>query len=663
MNKLKLAILCFLVAFCIPFSYLIIRTYAGVAREEQSQLRFFAETLFDHMQEELAALVQREEARTVEAYHVTLAAAGGVNQPSPLAGLPTEGFILGYLQNNPDGSMQTPLTQDVDRAPAAYRDLIEQLRQVNQIFNNKKWTLVRSAGAPPAQTPSEDTAPVPADSFAERYLFSKERKGSKSALGQQNTRLEEITASQAVNLAREKKNDKEAQPREAPAAATTQAPEQTAGQKRAVAATAEKPAAEAEALKAMPDEAAAPHQQLFQVEVAPLQSVFIDAGRIYIFRRVAMDNQIIRQGFVLLAEPFLRHLAEMHFNPQPMAGFTRLQLMVNQNGRQQELVKAGAAAAAGALVASRTFPAPFNFISASVSGAAIPASAVRRTLNTALSALAAVLLLGLLLIYKSVRSVVDLSERRSRFVSSVTHELKTPLTNIRLYVEMLEQGIASTPEREHAYLQVLGNESARLGRLIDNVLAMARLENKQRPLDLTRGCLEEVLDETRAIMTPKLQQEGFELVLQTRQAPVFTYDAQAMVQVLINLFDNSIKFGRQAPDRRITLTIDPSDRWARIAVADTGPGIPRRDLKRVFDDFYRADNTLTRATSGTGIGLALVRKLVRAMGGRVQAANNDGPGCTITLLLPLGTPDQPGNPAAHGHKQRHQKAINHPADH
>ena len=251
------------------------------------------------------------------------------------------------------------------------------------------------------------------------------------------------------------------------------------------------------------------------------------------------------------------------------------------------------------------------------------------------SVLAVIVLIGLFAIYQSARTIVDLSERRSQFVSSVTHELKTPLTNIRMYIEMLEQGIAATPEREQDYLQILGSESARLSRLINNVLELAKLEKKQRRFQLQEGQLADVLEEVGTVMAHKLSQEGYVLDIHAPHVPVFAYDREVLIQVLINLIENSLKFGRQALEKQITIAVDSQDGWVRIAISDKGPGIPQHALKKIFDDFYRVDNDLTRTTGGTGIGLALVKKFITALGGSVQAVNNTGAGCTITLSLPV----------------------------
>jgi signal transduction histidine kinase len=203
---------------------------------------------------------------------------------------------------------------------------------------------------------------------------------------------------------------------------------------------------------------------------------------------------------------------------------------------------------------------------------------------------------------------------------------------------MLEQGIAATPEREQDYLHILESESARLARLINNVLELAKLEKKQRHFQLQEGTLDDVFSEVGTVMAPKVSQEGFQLILAPPGIPSFAYDREVLIQMLVNLIENSLKFGKQSRERCITVSAAADDGWVRIAVADTGPGIPKHALKKVFDDFYRVDNDLTRTTGGTGIGLALVKKFMDALGGRVTAANNEGPGCTITLYLPLTSP-------------------------
>lgn len=634
MKRLKTLFTIFCLVISIPLAFVIWQTYRGVAREERSQLRFFSETLFDDMQAVLSKLIQREENRAVDEYHHTLAGTGRRQQLSPLAEPPLENYIVGYLQNNPDGSFQTPLVADMGRVPDERRAIVEQLKKINTIFNRKKFALPKRQ--PPAVVAEaetkEEVRTVAKDDFADRYVARSKQKASKSYLGKKAQRVEEITADQALNLSREdeslwrplQQKEKRMAP-QAPAA-------NSEGSSAAPRPFQPEPAVPAPATE-KPKESTTESNR-FQVEVAPLQSVQIDDDRFFIFRRIAVNNQIYRQGFVIQARPLLQYLAVNYFSSQPMARFSRLSLRIDANGVAREIAAAGKAPETVAFDVRRTFPAPFDFCSAIVQAGAIPSSPARRTLNVALAVFGFFTLLGLFFIYHSVRTIVEVSERRSQFVSSVTHELKTPLTNIRMYIEMLEQGIAANPEREQDYFQILGSESSRLSRLINNVLELSKLEKKQRHLNMQPGTLETEFNEVEKVMAPKLKQEGFSLTIETREVPAFHYDSEVMIQLLINLIENSVKFGRQSPQRRIAIRATVQQGWVRIAVSDTGPGIPRKALKKVFGDFYRVDNELARTTGGTGIGLALVKKFVDAMGGRVQAVNNEGPGCTIVLSLP-----------------------------
>jgi signal transduction histidine kinase len=635
MKRLKVLILLFLLAVSLPLAYVAWQSYQSLAQEEKAQLRFFSEALFDEMEKELAGLVEREENRAVDEYHSTLDRGSDGLQQSPLSRPPREGYILGYLQNNPDGSFQSPLIPDLGRVARDKRELVSRLKETNIIFNRKKFDLPEKPAAPEPTSTVEKKSPLLQKKalFADRYISKQQAEKQKSYLGRKTVRKEKISPQQARRIYKEdvtmgESADAAEQHASAPAVSTAE---------RENAADRPRQQMEANRTKASTGSMPAEDSLSFQVEVAPLQSIFISRGRYFVFRRIAINNQIYRQGFVLEAETFLRHLAAAHFDTQPMARFSGLSLHLRENGSDREILTSGVHSEGAGIITRRTFPAPFDFLSARLTAASAPPSPARKTLGIALWVLGFFMMAGLVAIYKSARTVVDLSERRSQFVSSVTHELKTPLTNIQMYIEMLEQGIAATPEREQEYFQILGSESARLSRLINNVLELSKLEKKQRHFDLRIGRLDDVLTEVRTVMAHKLEQEGFALEIAQKNLPEFPYDREVLVQVLINLIENSIKFGASHPEKRITVSAQAQDGWACVSVSDTGPGIPRPALKKVFDDFYRVDNKLTRATGGTGIGLALVKKFIVAMGGRVEAANNPGDGCTIMLKLPLGS--------------------------
>jgi len=639
MKKLRFFILVFCFAISIPLLYFIQQTYRGLEQEELAELRFFADAIFNEMEEELEALVIREQGRAIEEYNQGYSPAGtvdvtGTKQPAVSSSV-QEPYILGYIQNNPDGSFQTRPIETNGRIPQEREQILARLSAANEVFNKKRSRMSECVDIGPGSTVAMNEENRP-PGFADRYVHVSEYRKQKSPLHDQKTRVLQITIDQVLNIL----------PPEHRAAFTQDL-------------EAQQITFNMDALAGLMDtmfnhyvnsqedgyqqiyhnsrgrdsDAAISPDAKLQVEIDPLQSVFIDDHLVYVFRRIVLNSQVYRQGFVIEIEEFLDRLTEKYFALQPMARFTNMRLKVVDKNREVAAVRAGAFTEKPQFSLDRAFPRPFSFLEANINCDDIPRSSGRRTLTSMLIVLAGVVLLGLFGIYKSAQTVVDLSERRSGFVSSVTHELKTPLSTIRMYIEMLEQGIARDHNKEQEYFRILGSESARLGRLINNVLEFSKLEKKQRRLNLQEGTFEEVVQEVRSIMYEKLRKEKFILHVQLDKIEPFAYDREVMLQVLINLIENSIKFGNKSPRREITLHIRSEGKWIRISVSDTGPGIPRHALKKVFDNFYRVDNQLTRDTGGTGIGLSLVRNYISAMGGTVSAVNNDGSGCTVTMSL------------------------------
>ncbi len=620
MKSLRRLILIFAACLALPLGYLVVQAYRSLDAEETATFGFFGEALFDAMQASAAELIRREEARPVDAYTGPAASA--------LSGLPAEDFIRGYFQNDPDGGFQTPHRSS---GPAALGEMalrLAELEEANRVFNRKRADGTDRVRAEMAVTPKDEKRREPAR-FSEKYLDLSRSQRSKSYLGEKDSRLQTVTPEQASNLSGLEK--KQAPLPSSPATGT---PERERRKAEAPAAIArEETIAPSAADRAAAAEASGAEAEL-QAEVAPFQSVFIDPTRVFVFRRILIEGRMYRQGFVLQLDLFLAHLAHAHFSPQPMADFAHLRLRAVDQGREMRTFGAGATAERPRISLSRTFPPPFGFVQATLNCSNIPPSAGRGTLNLALAVLAGVVVLGLLAIYHSTGKILDFSERQSRFVSAVTHELKTPLTNIRMYIEMLEQGVARDPEREQGYFRILRSEGARLTRLITNVLELAKLEKKHRRPNLQHGRFAEVLADVEDLMQTALEQAGFLLKVENSLREPFRYDREIMVQVLINLIENSLKFGRSSPLKEITLRVGDADGHVRIEVADTGPGIPAGDLKKVFTDFYRSGNAVTSAAGGTGIGLALVRRFVTLLGGGIAAANNPGAGCTIRIDLP-----------------------------
>ena len=222
----------------------------------------------------------------------------------------------------------------------------------------------------------------------------------------------------------------------------------------------------------------------------------------------------------------------------------------------------------------------------------------------------------------------------------MTHELKTPLTAIRMYGEMLRDGIVASDAKRQEYYRHITAESERLSRLINNVLEFARLEKGTRDVALVTGSVLPVIREAVDLVRPHLDAEGFAVAIETDgELPPVRFERDALLQVLLNLIDNAVKYTGDGDGKRIVLGLERDGDGVRIVVRDHGPGVPERHLPHVFEPFYRGERELTRRSKGTGLGLALVRGLVERMGGRVAGRNGPGGGFEVTIALAGSIPE------------------------
>jgi signal transduction histidine kinase len=248
---------------------------------------------------------------------------------------------------------------------------------------------------------------------------------------------------------------------------------------------------------------------------------------------------------------------------------------------------------------------------------------------------------GLFLVYSNVRREIRLSRLKSDFVANVSHELKTPLALIRLFAETLELGRVPSPDKAQQYYRVINKESQRLTQLINNILDFSRIEAGRReyrfaPTDVTR-IVDEVLESYRF----PIEQQGFTLeVHASEDIPAIEVDKEALSQALINLLNNAIKYSREEKYIRVDVKRD-ADR-VLLSVTDRGIGVAKSEQKKIFEKFYRAEDSLVHETKGSGLGLSLVRHIVEAHGGEVQVESSPGKGSTFTLVLPIHRENAPG---------------------
>ena len=255
-------------------------------------------------------------------------------------------------------------------------------------------------------------------------------------------------------------------------------------------------------------------------------------------------------------------------------------------------------------------------------------------------------LVGLLLVtvvlalVLSVRSVVRaarLSQLRAEFVSSVSHELRTPLSLIRMFADSLRAGWVA-PDKHAEYHDVIARESERLTDLVNNVLGFSHVESGARryvpePVDL-RHIVEPLLER----YAYHLKVAGVTLVKDLPPEPVVCrIDREAIEQTIANLLSNAVKYIGSGANRtrEVRVALRESDGWASLLISDTGIGIPRADLGRIFDRFHRVDDERVRAVGGSGLGLTLVRAHVEAHGGTIAVESELDHGSAFTVRLPL----------------------------
>jgi two-component system sensor histidine kinase VicK len=251
--------------------------------------------------------------------------------------------------------------------------------------------------------------------------------------------------------------------------------------------------------------------------------------------------------------------------------------------------------------------------------------------------------IGLILILQDITQRHKLEYMQMDFVANVSHELKTPLTTIKSYTETLMDGCPEDPQITNNFLQIIDSETDRMARLVRDLLQLSRLEYKQEQMH------KQVLDLTELLKTSvlkvKLQSEGKSQQLNSlfnpgKEALAFV-DKDRMEQVFMNLLSNAIKYTE--PGGRIDVDLSLKDEEIRITVKDNGIGIPKEDVSRVFERFFRVDKARYGGMGGTGLGLAITKQIVEEHEGKIIIDSIEGKGTTVVIVLPWANlPEEPG---------------------
>ncbi len=252
-----------------------------------------------------------------------------------------------------------------------------------------------------------------------------------------------------------------------------------------------------------------------------------------------------------------------------------------------------------------------------------------------------------------------LDASRQEFVSNVSHELKTPMTSMKVLADSLLMEENATPEMYREFLQDIANEVDRENKIISELLTLVRMDRKDAELNITSVDVNKMVEEVLGRIHPQARARGIELLLVSERQVEADLDETKMAMVITNLVENAVKYNRDGGS--VTVTIDAGLRSFSITVADTGIGIPEDALPQIFERFYRVDKSRSRAVGGTGLGLSIARSVVQQHHGTLEVQSTLGVGTTFIMKIPILYVEHPvagtENGAARQRRRRTRQAA------
>lgn len=247
---------------------------------------------------------------------------------------------------------------------------------------------------------------------------------------------------------------------------------------------------------------------------------------------------------------------------------------------------------------------------------------------------------GALAMVEDITEIRRLEQVRTDFAANVSHELKTPLTSIRGFVETLENGAIDNPPMAHKFLRIIMLETERLTRLINDILSISKLESGSDEVTIERLRLDKMAFDVADMLSIHAGEKQVTIDCHMNSEPVnIMGNSDRVEQMLINLIENAIKYNK--PGGSVTVQVFSNGEEANIAISDTGIGIAEENLPRLFERFYRVDKGRSRQMGGTGLGLAIVKHIVRSMNGEIEVHSKLGEGTEFLITLPLAPKSDP----------------------
>ena len=697
-KRLRLGLLLLFLALAIPTGVLIQQAYSQLKWEAFHQHQLLAEELAARIDGRLIELIDTEEARSFTDYTFLVIAgdpAASFLQRSPLSAYPVAAAIpglIGYFQVDAKGTFSTPLLPQPGVEPTAYgisgNDLeqrlmlgnrIQRILSRNQLVEGGRITVGPGGRAeadlrqspshgsrqrPSVQPGAQSAAPVKAETIAESLLFEDAAAPTEeaSAAGQAAFDRLDIAPGERQQERKQKAVSKlgrvedlqldfgyrgppgnEPRRQIMPQQARLRSERDTRKERSAL------PEPETLFRDQEPSNVAPPQAprepqlriRIFESEIDPFEISLLDSGHFVLFRKVWRDGQRYIQGALIDQQRFLQGVVEALLRETALSRMS--DLVVAYRGDVLSVFSAqmardylpSARALRGALLYRTRLSTPLSELELIFSITRLPAGPGATVITWVAAILTVVLCGGFYLMYRLGLGQINLARQQQDFVSAVSHELKTPLTSIRMYGEILREGWAPD-DKKKTYYDYIYHESERLSRLINNVLQLARMTRNDLKLDLKPLTVAELMDGIRSKVTSPIERADFELHMASKTEAteaVVRIDPDCFTQIIINLVDNAIKFAVKAERRTIDIAAVACDDIVSFTVRDYGPGVPGDKMKQIFKLFYRPENKLTRETVGTGIGLALVHQLTLTMGGQVDVVNRD-PGAEFRLSFP-----------------------------
>jgi signal transduction histidine kinase len=380
-------------------------------------------------------------------------------------------------------------------------------------------------------------------------------------------------------------------------------------------------------------------------EKARMDQSFIDGKRKYLFAGKYLFyplNDSTRDGFagVLLSERFVRDdliartIADTSSGHEPNSSLAMAITITDEN---QRVLFSNGTAPDGYLLESN-FEPPFSGwkAAAGLKNTNLDHLARDSFLHSAgATVLVLVFLLGgIALTIRATDREARLAQAKSNFVANVSHELKTPLSLLSLFSEILELGLVKNEEKKIEYYRVMRHESRRLNKMIDNVLDFSKIEAGRKTYNFVDSDLAEVIENVLSGYRYQISNSGFDIQTNLQpDLPPVSIDRDAMAQAISNLLDNAIKYSRDV--KRLSITTETLGSDLSVEIADHGIGIPRAEQVKIFEKFYRVGNGLVHDVKGSGLGLSLVKHIVEAHNGTITVESDVGKGSRFTILLPI----------------------------